>query len=273
MDDPQFQYVEGQSRASFTPLLAAFEAESAVAVATGPCVLDQRYGSLERQTFDFFAARQDPRGTLVYFHAGYWQSRDKATFRFIAPAFTAIGLHVALVNYPLCPTVSLPALVEAATACLPAIRRRAGSGGADRLPLFLSGHSAGAHIAAEITLSGAPDIAGLVALSGIYDLAPLLATTLNQKLRLDPPVAAACSPVHRIGAPLAPALVAVGEEETPAFIAQSRRFHAAWEKAGNPSDLHVVPQADHFSLLRQFSSPGSALFDQACVFMGREAHS
>jgi len=267
MDDPQFQYVEGQSRAGFAPLLAAFEAESAAAVAAESCALDQRYGPLERQTFDFFKARRTPRGTLAYFHAGYWQSRDKSTFRFIAPAFTAVGLNVALVNYPLCPAVSLPELVEAAKACVPAIRARAALGHADRLPLFLSGHSAGAHIAAEMALADPGGTAGLVALSGIYDLAPLVATTLNQKLRLDPADAAACSPIHRIGAPLAPALVAVGDEETPAFIAQSRRFDDAWRRAGNRSALHVAPRADHFSLLRQFSSPGSALFDQACMLM------
>lgn len=271
MDDPQFQYVEGQSRASFASLLAEFEAESTVAVGTESCALDVRYGPLERQTFDFFAAREKPRGTLAYFHAGYWQSRDKSTFRFIAPAFTAFGLNVALVNYPLCPTVSLPELIEAAKVCIPAIRAQAAAGGADRLSLFLSGHSAGAHIAAELVLSGVRDVGGLVAMSGIFDLAPLVATSLNEKLRLNPAGAAACSPLHRMRAQLAPALVVVGDEETPAFIEQSLRFHDAWKEAGNRSALHIAPQADHFSLLRQFSTPGSSLFDQVCMlFFGQE---
>ncbi len=266
MDDFQSQYVEGQSRATFPALLAEFEAESQAAIATAPCVLDVRYGPSERQTFDFFTAQGRPRGTLVYFHAGYWQSRDKSTFRFVAPAFTAAGLNVALVNYPLCPTVSLPELVEAAKACTPAIRARAATGDAGDLPLVLSGHSAGAHIAAELALSDVGDIAGIVAMSGIFDLAPLIATSLNQKLRLDPASAAACSPIHRIRPHLASALVVVGDEETPAFIEQSRRFHDAWKNAGNRSTLHLAPGADHFSLLRRFSSPGSLLFDQVCMF-------
>jgi arylformamidase len=272
MDDPQFQYVEGQSRPGFAALLAAYEAESRTALATETCVLDVRYGPLERQTFDFFAARNRPRGTLAYFHAGYWQSRDKSTFRFIAPAYTAAGLNVALVNYPLCPTVLLPELIEAAKACLAAIRAQAASDGAPHLPLVLSGHSAGAHIAAELALSDAEGLAGVVAMSGIYDLAPLVGTSLNQKLRLDPASAAACSPIHRMRAGLPPALVVVGDEETPAFIEQSRRFDEAWNKAGNRSALHLAPQADHFSLLRQFSSPGSRLFDQVCAFFSGQAH-
>ena len=266
MDDAQFQYVEGQARSGFASLLAEYEAESLAATAAGTCVLDVRYGPLERQTFDFFATRRKPRGTLAYFHAGYWQSRDKSMFRFIAPAYTAAGLNVALVNYPLCPTVSLPELIEAAKACLPAIRARTAIEDAHRLPLVLSGHSAGAHIAAELVLSDARHIAGLVAMSGIFDLAPLVGTSLNPKLQLDAAGAAACSPIHRMRAPLPPALVVVGDEETPAFIAQSRRFHAAWNKAGNRSSLHIAAKADHFSLLRQFSSPGNRLFDQVCTF-------
>lgn len=266
MDTPQFQYVEGQSRASFAALLADYEAESLAAVTSEACVRDVRYGPLERQAFDFFAARGRPRGTLVYFHAGYWQSRDKSTFRFMAPAFTGAGLNVALVNYPLCPDVSLPGLVEAASACVPAIRAHASGGDAASLPLVLAGHSAGAHIAVELALSAGREVAGVIAISGIFDLAPLVVTSLNEKLRLDAAGAAACSPLHRVCADSAPALVVAGEQETPAFIEQGLRLHRAWIHAGNQSDFHIVTHADHFSLLRQFALPGSSLFEEVLAF-------
>lgn len=268
MDDPQFEYVEGQSRPGFPSLLAEYEAESLAAVSAGPCALDQRYGPSARQTFDFFPARGRARGTLAYFHAGYWQSRDKSTFRFIAPAFAEMDLNVALVNYPLCPSVSLPALVVAASACVPAIRHLSAEGTGDGLPLVLAGHSAGAHIAVELALadehaaSKKRAINGVVAMSGIFDLAPLVETSLNDKLRLDAASAAACSPLHRVRALAAPLLVVVGQQETPAFIDQSRRLHKAWTDAGNRSALHLAPRADHFSLLRHFGSPGDPLFGE-----------
>ncbi|MDR6536069.1 alpha/beta hydrolase [Variovorax soli] len=258
-DDFQYQYVHGQARPGFPALLADYEARSRAAVAAGDCVIDLRYGPHPRQSFDFFPARGRPHGTLAYFHAGYWQSRDKSTFRFVAPAYAQAGIHVALVNYPLCPEVSVAALVEAARACVPAIRAQAGHDGA----LVLAGHSAGAHIAVELALAqrdGATPFAGVAALSGIYDLAPLVETTLNDKLQLDAASARACSPLHRVHAGAAPALVVVGEAETPAFVAQSRDFHAAWSAAGNRSALHIEPGADHFSLLEPFASAGSALF-------------
>jgi arylformamidase len=266
-DDSQYQYVQGQARPGFAALLADYQARSDAAAAAGPCALDRPYGPMARQRFDFFPAHGRPRGTLVYFHAGYWQSRDKSGFRFIAPAYAQAGLHVALVNYPLCPDVSVAALVEAARASVPAVRARAG----EDLPLLLSGHSAGAHIAVELALgapAGGPAIAGVAALSGIYDLAPLVATTLNEKLRLDAASARACSPLHRLRAGVAPALVAVGATETPAFLAQSRDFHQAWTAAGNPGALHVEAGADHFSLLEAFASPDRALFGQVLGLLG-----
>ena len=80
LDDAQFQYVTGQGRPGFATLLPDFEARSAaVAAAAGAGTLDIRYGEAARETFDFFPANGAALGLLVYFHAGYWQSRDKSS--------------------------------------------------------------------------------------------------------------------------------------------------------------------------------------------------
>ena len=61
------------------------------------------------------------QGVMLYLHAGYWQSRDKSLFRFLAPAFQARGFHVALANYPLCPDVTLDELVKAVAPSVAAV--------------------------------------------------------------------------------------------------------------------------------------------------------
>jgi arylformamidase len=262
--DAQFQYVEGQGRPGFAALLADYEVRSAQALALPGCQTDIRYGPAERQTFDFFPALGDAVGTMAYFHAGYWQSRDKSGFRFLAPAFTAQGLNVALVNYPLCPGVTLAALVEAARAAVPAIGARLTEAGQGEHPLIAAGHSAGAHLAVELALTrrtapGDPTIDGVIALSGIYDLVPLVGTTLNARLQLDADSAARLSPVHRVRPGAPPALFAVGGAETPAFVEQNQRMHERWRAAGLASEAVVVPGADHFSLLQDWISPDGVL--------------
>ena len=262
---------EGQGRPGFATLIPQFEAWSAAACAAAPAsTLDIRYGEAARETFDFFPANGGTaRATLVYFHAGYWQSRDKATFRFIAPAFTRAGLHVALVNYPLCPHVTLGHLLDAARRSVLAVRGHVSALGQGDLPLVAAGHSAGGHIAVELGLTDwaqhsapARTVQGVVALSGIYDLVPLVATTLNTHLGLDAARARQHSPLWRVGGKAPPALFAVGGDETPAFLDQNQRMADAWQHggdAGHPSAVNVVAGADHFTLLEQLVQNGSGL--------------
>ena len=261
--DPTFDYLNGQMNASQPPLIAAFEREGEAAVRALAPRLDIPYGPHPRQRYDLFA-NPSSRATLLYFHAGYWQGRDKAQFRFLAPAFVAAGWNVALVNYPLCPEVSLAELTEAARAA-PLALAAATNG-----PLVVCGHSAGAHLAVELALTdwrargdAPPDIAAIVALSGVYDLQPLLATPLNDKLRLTPESARAASPLGRVDAGRPPALFAVGGLETQAFQDQTRAMAEAWAAAGNRQQVEIVAAADHFSLLRAFADPARRAFQDS----------
>jgi arylformamidase len=254
--DATHAYLTGQLHPSQTQLLEDFAAESEAAVAACAPRLDIPYGAHEREVFDLFISPRPWRGTVAYFHAGFWQARDKAQFRFLAKEFIAEGIDVALVNYPLCPDVSLRQLVGCAQASIPKILdtvRGIGRGGA---ALIAAGHSAGGHIAVELALAGA-SLSAIIAISGIYELAPLLATRLNDKLRLDEAEARAMSPLHRVTGTLPPALFIAGRLETPEFRSQSEAMHLAWRSAGRSSYLEVEG-ANHFSVLRHF---GPSLLD------------
>src|SRR5271163_2295463 len=229
--DPTFQYLTGQLNPRQPALLAELQRWSAEAVNGLRPALDLPYGAHPRQRFDFFKTSWT-EATFAYFHAGYWQARDKSQFRFIVPAFAEAGFNVALVNYPLCPDATLEALTEAVRDFVPAVRRLEG---VVELPLIAAGHSAGAHLAVELALTDWPGrgvppdaISGVAALSGIYDLEPLIATPVNDNLRLDVTTARAASPIHRVRGGLPRALFAVGGVETSAFRAQNAKMCAAW---------------------------------------------
>jgi arylformamidase len=262
-------YLTDQPRPSWPALLARYQAES-LRVLAGPGVMrDIAYGPQRRQVYDLVPAAGAPRGVVAYLHAGYWQSRDKAEFAFLAPAFTAMGCAVVMANYPLCPNVSVPALTEAARALVPALMERFGT-----LPIVAVGHSAGAHLAVELAMTDwagrglpAAPVAGLIGLSGVYDLRPLVATSLNVRLGLDAATARAASPVRRVGPRGCPALFVVGGGETVAFLDQSRRMAAAWGDAGHRGQLEIVGEADHFSLLAELADPAGWLHAAATALV------
>lgn len=260
MEDAQHQYVSGQMRERFAALFADFETRNAQALALDGWTLDLPYGDHPRERLDLRQVTA-PRGTLLYLHAGYWQSRDKAQFRFLAPAFNALGWDVALANYPLCPEVSVARIVDSAVQALARLRRHQVAQGRSG-PLVLSGHSAGAHLAVELALreagqpaSHALALAGVLAISGVYDLRPLVHTTLNDKLQLDAAHALACSPCLRAVPQAAPALFVVGGTETDAFHAQNQAMADAWRAQGNLAQCEVVEGEDHFSILPGLAVP------------------
>ncbi|MCW3848586.1 alpha/beta hydrolase [Sphingomonas sp. LB-2] len=252
----QHDYFDGQLRASHPALFERYAAASAAAVEEGAS-LDLRYGPHPRQTLDLFRSLTPPRATILYLHAGYWQSRDKSGFRFIAPPLTADGFDVALVNYPLCPEVGVAEIVAATLAGMPRIVVLLGDA-----PIVLAGHSAGAQIAVEIGMAARGQgwrVAGIVSISGVFDLVPLIGTSINDRLALDEQAARQASPLFRVAPDSPPALFAVGEEETAGFRAQTRRMGEAWAAAGNDARQIVVPGADHFSILGELGDGANPL--------------
>lgn len=253
----QFDYVDGQLRPTQAALFEQFAAANARAVAEHRPALDIPYGPHPRQILDLFRATTPRRGAIAYFHAGYWQSRDKSGFHFIAPPLTDGGFDVAIVNYPLSPDMRVAEIVDAASAAIERIAVIT-----NEAPLILIGHSAGGHIVAELGMRHAPSrhhIAGMVSISGVFDLEPLIETTLNQKLALDLVAARGASPVHRVTGGAPRATFAVGELETGAFHDQTARMHRAWAGAGNPAAHLVVAGADHFSILNDLCDEAGEL--------------
>ncbi|TBW36993.1 alpha/beta hydrolase [Siculibacillus lacustris] len=258
-------YGAGQRRPHWPALLERFAAASE-AVAAGPGVLrDLAYGPHPRQRLDLVPA-VDARAIVVWLHPGYWQSRDRTLFRFLAPTFTALGCDAVFADYPLCPEVTVAELTEALRALVPALVAQSEVRHGRPLPIVAAGHSAGGHLAIELAatdwaargLAPAP-IAAVIGVSGVYDLAPLVATALNANLRLDLASARAASPLHRVPASACPALFAVGGAETPAFLDQSRAMAAAWGAAGHGQRLEITPGDDHFTVLTTLADPASPL--------------
>ena len=245
----QFEYIDGQLRPAHAALFELTGAACDRAVKDGQPALDIAYGPHPRQIMDLFRTPGERRATVAYFHAGYWQSRDKSGFRYLAPSLTADGFDVAIVNYPLSPDMGVSDIVAASSASIPALAALT-----ENAPLILIGHSAGAQIAIELgMLANTVDwiVKGIVAISGVFDLVPLIGTSVNEKLGLDPASARAASPLHRVfpGAP--PAIFAVGALETRAFREQTARMSEAWARAGNSAALVTVPDVDHFSILNE----------------------
>ena len=237
-----------------------------VAVARLDCRLQVPYGPTLAEHCDVFPA--GPGAPLhLFIHGGYWRRFSARDHVFVAPALVEAGLATFVVNYELCPTVTIDEIVRQVRAAIAWAFRHGAEFGADPSRLTISGHSAGGHLVAmalETDWSGVyglPSdlIKGAVAISGLFDLGfvpysyvqPKVQATWDQVLRL--------SPIRHLPRTAPPLLVAVGGDETDEFRRQSRDFLAAWKSAGHAGCWLEPAGKHHLTVLEELERPESDL--------------
>lgn len=141
------------------------------------------YGRQSRQKLDVYVPRNAAAGAnvVVFFYGGDWQTGSKGDYRFVAQALISRGFIAVLPDYRLYPEVTFPAFVQDGAAAVRWVHDNISRFGGDPGHVYLMGHSAGAHIAALLTLDGRylqavgldrGAIRAAAALSGPYDFVP-----------------------------------------------------------------------------------------------------
>ncbi len=225
-----------------------------------PSVLDIRYGDGPLQTLDVFSARGKDLPIHVFIHGGFWRGLDKDIYSEIAQPIVASGAIAILVNYDLCPAVTLDVIVQQILDCVAWIYRHAPRYGGDPDRISLSGHSAGAHLAA-MTLyhdwegEGLPmDLIKAVGLiSGIYDLASVPHLSVNEEIQLTQDMATRNSVMSAKPRVRCRALVTAGAEEPQLWLQQSSDYAQRLTRAGLATRYLELPDEHHFSITDRFA--------------------
>ncbi len=241
---------------------------SARARSTMTCHLDLRYGEMPGETMDIFPARKGDGSCLMFIHGGYWRSLDKKDHSFLAPTLVDGGVSLAVVNYDLCPKVTIEDIVQQMLRASRWLWLHAEDYGMDQDRLYVGGHSAGAHLTAMLMCALWPvfdrqlpkDLwKGGLAISGVYDLRPLLQVDmLRDDLRLDEASAMRLSPAFMSPATRAPVMTAVGGNESSEFLRQNALIGERW-RAAFAGDI-PMPGANHFSVLDGLADQKSPLY-------------
>ncbi len=243
-------------------------------------VADQSYGPHRLDTVDIYPAAQPHAPVHLFFHGGYWRAQDKANFAFLAAPLTAAGVCTVVVNYPLCPEVTLDVVVASSLAAIAWTAREIARFGGDPERITISGHSAGAHLcsaalATDWRAHGLPTdlIKGAVLISGIFDPAPAVKTTVNAELNLTPEIIRRhdyeTQPPQRI----CPTWIIAGGLEPWQFIDQSFRYAHHLHRHGADPGVIVSPGFNHFDIIDQYLQPGSDVMRSVMGVIGSGARS
>ena len=255
--------------------ITAYAAASAASRDRLDCVLDLRYGPGEKETLDIFPAGGPNAPVHLFIHGGYWRAMDKSDYSFIADVFQPAGATTVIINYDLCPDVTLETIVAQTMRAIAWTWRNIAGHGGDPNRLYVSGNSAGGHLTAmalahDWTAEGLPAdvIRGAIPITGVFDCEPVPDITVNEQVRLDRETARRLSPLrHPPRRPL-PVLVAVGGAEPPLWIAMSKDYAALCREHGLECEYMELSGHDHFDVSRAIGDAESPLAQAMLRMMG-----
>lgn len=221
------------------------------------------YGEGERRMLDIYVPEEQadgPRPVIVWFHGGSWNSGTRHGYDFAGRALAAQGFVTVIPDYRLVPEVRFPDFVEDGAAAVRWVRANIGDYGGDGERIVLTGHSAGAYIAAM--LANDPQwlgddrtaVAGMVGLAGPYDFVPF-DTPSSIETFGQWPEPAATQPVTFADASAPPALLLTGADDITVKPRNSQALAARLAEAGVEAQMVQYEGIDHIDILSSLARP------------------
>jgi acetyl esterase/lipase len=205
--------------------------------------------------------RRQAAPVIVFFYGGNWQGGQKDMYLFLAAALAARGFVTIVPDYQVYPPAKFPAFLDDGAQAVRWAKRNAARFGGDPNKLFLMGHSAGAHIAAmltldrqwlrEVGLESRRDIAGLIGVAGPYDFLPLRDPAL-QAIFAGPDLTRT-QPISFVTGGEPPALLVTGATDRTVSPGNTRRLAAKLRAAGGAVTEIVYPRVGHTAIIGAFA--------------------
>jgi acetyl esterase/lipase len=234
---------------------------------------DIAYGEASAQRLDVYIPGNTSRAALaqpgasaviVFFYGGCWGaclSHYKQDYAFVAQAFTAQGYVVVIPNYRHYPQVRYAEIMQDAARATHWVQQHINEYEGDSSRIVLAGHSAGAHLAAMLTLDETwldentqNSIRGFIGLAGPYDFLPF--TEAYQPALFGPESNYPKSqPVNYVDGDEAPLLLLYGNDDTRVKPVNIEGLSRAVHNAGGRVEPHRYDGIDHAGILAALSRP------------------
>jgi arylformamidase len=247
--------------------MAHFASQAERARSSIRCALNVPYGPTLAETLDIFPANVPNAPVFVFIHGGYWRALDSKDFSGVALGLHPLGITTVVINYALCPFVTVDEITRQVRAATAWVLRNIDQHGGDPSRVAVGGHSAGGHLTAMCLQTawtrdyGLPQdpFAAAIAFSGLYDLEPLRYSYLQPMIQLDAGVVQRNSPAFMARPCRTPLWITWGGQESPEFARQSQIYHDAWQANGNTSTLQAQADANHFTVIHTLEDSASAV--------------
>ncbi|SFB01573.1 alpha/beta hydrolase [Algoriphagus aquimarinus] len=240
---------------------------------------------LPNKNLDVYAPKKaDNLPVLVFFYGGSWKSGNKEMYHFLGNRLARRDVIVVVADYPLSPDYEIPAMQASALAAVNWTKDNIESYGGNPDQIFVSGHSAGGHLASLIAVKedelksseNGKKLAGsiLIDAAGLDMYGYLQETSEGEGKKYlnaftdDPAVWKEFSSMYFLNDNLSPMLILEGERTYPSIQDSRERFMKRIEEKGIENvTVKIYPKKKHIPMITQFLWTGGRVYKDVLGFI------
>lgn len=237
------------------------------------------------QELSIFAPRKQKElsNVLIFIHGGNWNSGKKSQYNIIGNHWAKKGIVYVIIDYPLSPAADYKEMAVASAKSVKWVKENISRYGGNPERIFLSGHSAGGHLAALISIDNQyfeelgikNPITGTVLIDAAgLDMYGYLAeekfakdhTYLNT-FTSDPKIWKEATPLYHLHKNMPPMLIYRGGKTYPSILESNEKFIKALQDYAPGTPYHIQEKKKHIPMITQFFNPWNKRYDEIIRFM------
>ncbi|WP_339654560.1 alpha/beta hydrolase [Flavobacterium frigidarium] len=218
---------------------------------------------------------------LIFIHGGNWNSGNKDTYNLLGRNFAKKGVVTIIPDYTLSPKANYDDMAKEVAAAIKWVQANVKSFNGDANQIYVTGHSAGGHLAAlavmnpkygidEKSIAGIilNDAAGLDMKNYLEQYPPTTKDDYLATWTADPAKWRDASPIYFLNKNTPPFLIYVGDKTYPSITVANDRFLKAL-KPFQPSVELIHIDKKHVPMVTQYFWPYSDRFDETLDFINK----
>jgi acetyl esterase/lipase len=242
-------------------------------------------GNLPEKQLNVFAPKKadGSNNVLLFIHGGSWESGNKDIYNFLGARLARKGIVAVIIDYPLSPDYQVHDMAKASAHAVKWTKENIKTYGGSPDKIYVSGHSAGGHLASLIsvrdeyfdTLGVGNPIRGTVLIDAAgldmywflkeMNYAPgteyLRAFTDNAQVWKD------TSPIYFLDEKDPPMLIMMGGKTLPGIEKTTERFLEEYKKIEPKPNFHLQKGKKHKPMIVQFIYTPSKVYTWIEEFM------
>ncbi len=245
------------------------------------------YSSVYNLQLDVYAPRKikDPKKVLVFVYGGNWIHGKKSLYRFFGKGMARKGIICVVLNYRLSPRTDITGMADDVATAVKWVKTNCASFHGDTNNLFISGHSAGGHLAAMVAtdnryfekLHMKNPIKGTILIDAFgLDMYKYLTVSKSPKDSIYKPTFThdtsywkKTSPIYYLNKHTPPFLLFVGGKTYPVIKQLNEVFYTELKKYQPNAPLIIVKGKSHVPMIFQFYNPGAKPYKPMIEFMNK----